>query len=600
MEQNQKLPQKKLKKKTKGYKFKSRLIMTLPLALAIPLMIIVTAVIELFAGNINEFGFAFEDFIKPMIITALGLFLIITAILLPLRKKAFDIAHAVVLWLGAMLFLQGNFLNIGLDSLAADGVGNTEGGSGVIWQIINTVLWLASGVGIIYVAAKGVLKRKTVKTVSLMTSAFLIFISVLSLTVNFTTVDIMGKGKDDGSGDTGKDEVKDILSTEHLTELSPYGNIIMFVVDRYDGEYFDELYEEEPEFFDNLDGFTYYDNHISLYARTYPSLAYMLTGHENTFQGSRVNFFKRVYQNSPFLKDLQANNYSINIYTDDWYGFNKASDLSGVADNVRSTKGYHINDERALAGSLLEVCLYRYFPNILKGTVSSVSSSTFDEYIEYHSEYRSYSTENWAVYPLVKDGKVHISDRFEDGEKLFSCIHLAGCHMPCFYDEEANKTKECYDVKVAQKGSFIIINEYLDRMRELGIYEDSTIIIVGDHADPLNDYADVYRARTTSLFVKKKGESGTPFKFNSAPVAHENLHATIVKSEGINTERDYGIAVFDMPLDSDHKRKYIFQKSVDEGGKRKDRLVFYSISGDARNLKNWKKEYESIIGYFYK
>ena len=141
------------------------------------------------------------------------------------------------------------------------------------------------------------------------------------------------------------------------------------------------------------------------------------------------------------------------------------------------------------------------------------------------------------------------------------------------------------------KQSFKIVNLYLDQLKELGIYEDATIIITGDHGSLQGSDTrlptDPSRPNPilTALFVKESGASGTPLTVNSAPVMQADIIPTILRSEGIDTDEDFGKSVFEIPADQPRKRKYNFQSyQKDTGGYE---VIEYEILGPARDLSNW-------------
>ena len=73
-----------------------------------------------------------------------------------------------------------------------------------------------------------------------------------------------------------------VLTTENIFEVSSKDNVIVFLLDRFDIYYYEQVLKQDADFFAPLDGFTFYDNNISLYSRTYPAVAYMLTGVDGT------------------------------------------------------------------------------------------------------------------------------------------------------------------------------------------------------------------------------------------------------------------------------------------------------------------------------
>jgi arylsulfatase A-like enzyme len=142
-----------------------------------------------------------------------------------------------------------------------------------------------------------------------------------------------------------------------------------------------------------------------------------------------------------------------------------------------------------------------------------------------------------------------------------------------------------------------MILEYFDALRDAGLYEDATIIITGDHARAMTDKQDVADSRVTALFVKESGDAGSALAYSSAPVCQENLRAQIVKSAGLETEEDYGLAFSDIAEDAELARKYCFEKTLEDGT---HQIVEYRVTGDANDFSNWELVDRRDIGKLYK
>ena len=137
-----------------------RIFLTVLAATVLPFTVAVFGPFEIFVNNKAEFPFAMGDFMPFAILMAALVGVIIGAVLAFLRGRAFRVGLAVVAWLAVMVFLQGSFLNFGMDSLMSDGL--AEGPA--LWlSLINLVIWL--GVG-----AAAVLAALRVKDTQLFTS----------------------------------------------------------------------------------------------------------------------------------------------------------------------------------------------------------------------------------------------------------------------------------------------------------------------------------------------------------------------------------------------------------------------------------------------
>jgi hypothetical protein len=101
--------------------------------------------------------------------------------------------------------------------------------------------------------------------------------------------------------------------------------------------------------------------------------------------------------------------------------------------------------------------------------------------------------------------------------------------------------------------------------------------------------------RITALFVKQANEHSA-FKVSTEPVSQANLLASIVKSTGLKTEKDYGKAYWEMHDGENAVRINKFQCTLDDG----THIIEYTINGDGRNFDNWTITKDTNIGSLYK
>lgn len=104
-----------------------------------------------------------------------------------------------------------------------------------------------------------------------------------------------------------------------------------------------------------------------------------------------------------------------------------------------------------------------------------------------------------------------------------------------------------------------IIRRYLDEMKRLGVYDDATVVITGDHPWAVDDHVEPTQPRLTALFVKEAGAAEKPLRVSTAQVSQENLIPTLVKSAGLRTDRDFGTAYSEVPEGVDTERHHLFE-----------------------------------------
>ena len=341
------------------------------------------------------------------------------------------------------------------------------------------------------------------------------------------------------------------LTFENLNVLGSQNNVVVFIIDRFDWEYYDRARREAPEIFYNLDngGFTYFNDSMSLYPRTFPSIPYLITGVENDFTKNRNDYFASAYASSEYMRALYNAGYDINVYTDTYYGYTDAVYMANYAQNAKNIQ----------------------------------------------EEYTPYTTDMKQIYSYLTDEQMTVGE----GRKSYKVIHLLGTHVPIFYDEDFNALSENdpkrYNTTIGLKQSFAIINRYIDEMKRLGVYENSTIIITGDHTSIGSDSAVPLRwAHVTPMFVKSSANGSGELVVSGAPVSHADMFPTILKSEGFRNYTSFGESVFDISETEKRGRLYYFQKYEVVNDATNYEMVIFKVWGKAADYGNWE-----IIDRYY-
>ena len=608
-------------KGSRRLEIKQRLLPSALLSLAIPLTVCVFGPFDIYYGNMGEFRFSLVDFLPLGAIAAILFAALIFGILLFVRGKAYHIMSGFIFGSSIMLFLQRSFLNMGVDALVGDGVGTH--GVDVFPLILNTAIWILGVGGAI--AASLLLSKKQgeiVETVTVIAMITLIGMQGVSMAIYSATTDVWVSADQ-------RNQTTDVLSFDGIDSFAEENNVVVFIVDRFDASYCEQMMKNEPEFFDGLDGFTYYNDYTSLYCRTYPAVTSILTGKDNDFSGTRIEYFEEAYSDGGYLGVLKENGYSINLYTKQYYAYESASVMDSYVDNVAKVSGYYIKSPVLLSFDMIRLSFSSYLPFFAKGAMGYMSTPAFND----HAVYELANKEgNKDIIPYDSDLKT-VYERLCESEFAtveekgrFTFIHIDGCHTPIEYDENWDPTIS-YDTDVAIKLNFTIIYKYIEEMKRLGVYDDATIVITGDHSNAISDYTviggedelesesttesesetesvenearsgeigDGFEekddgTRVTAMFFKRSGESGTALVTSSAQISQDELWNTIFESEGLSSAKK-GDSFFDIPEGEDRERRYLLQLTAKPAvnGLEQDQIVEYKIIGTAHDPKNWE------------
>lgn len=588
--------------------YKEKLLPSLLCGFAFSFTFFFFGIVEMYVGNKEEFDFQISHIMLYLVLFAILAFVIVFSILFLLNGLAHRIAFAIFLSITVMGYIQGTFLNAGINTLSNDNVG-TQLETWVI--VVNTIIWVI-GLALIIVGVLNMKKLTWVKTVSIVLLVLVIGMQLAGcaqIAIQTTTSSSTDKPQtnESTSTNTETDPVQTdkpdepvevpgtyVMTTKGLYNVSKNKNCIVFILDRFDISFYEDLLEDYgDDCFINFNDFTLYTDNMSTYSRTYPGITSMLTGIDFTGDMDAEEYFQYAYSHSNFLNDLQANDYRIKIYTQSYYAYRSPKSLAGIAYNMeRTDNNAVVTDPLGLTSAFWGLSAYRYLPIVAKDIVS-VSSGSFSGYVSYDDVYPLFnSDDNVAMYDGLKQYGLEI----DDSENSFTFIHIIGCHDPYEMDYYGNY-KENASSSETVKGCFNMIEDYIQELKRLGRYDDSMIIITGDHPRARSDGKKPSEPRITTLFVKNIGEKHDSLVISDAGVSQDMLIPSIVKGLGLKTNNEYGLTYKEVEEGNlVVTRRHIFELYTEDG----TFLVEYNVKGNGKEFDNWEIVNEKNIGSLYK
>lgn len=565
---------------------KRKVITALLTSFALCFLLFIYSTFSVFFNNSKELYFSLMDFAKIYIVLFTGCTLIGFVILLITKKRLHYFLFSLASGVAICAYVQSFITNLTFKGLPGDGMATPPS---LAEKAINLAIWLIVIAVLVFFCTffkKADVVRRFVPLALILITVMQIFSLVPSAINHFTN-----------NANKFKNSQLYVLTKKNQLELSEEENIIVIILDCLDREFFTEYMNAYPDAMDEFDGFTYYDDNIATYPRTFPALTSMLTGKTTDFSLSRTDYFEEAYTDAVLLKDLKTNGYKINLFMPIYYGYDNADVFAEYADNVALAEGYRIPSYMTLTKRMLLLSSYFWAPQALKSNaVSARSLSSVGSFICEEEIYSVDDNSDPAFYKeLLSDGLNSDSDK-----KVFTFMHLRGCHPPFTMNENCEQDSSGNVTSLQQTtGAFKIVKEYINQLKELGVYENSTIIITGDHSGAEGwESTDYYsHSMNTALLVKPKGESGTAFKTSNAQVSQENLLAEIVKSAELETDYDYGKAYSDITENETTTRTHYLMRQENLAGRQYE-LVTYNITGNGRNFDNWKivdtKDFEGL------
>lgn len=506
----------------------------LPSALFLAVTYTIFAPSSLFLQNINEFYLNYITIVPVVFFPALLLLGCITFAGYFIGERYLSYYTSLIFGISLSIYIQMNFLNSKLPTLD---------GTEVDWTvyrtetIISTLFWILCVLGA--VAATCRWKQKAEKATKYV-ACFLSAVQMVSLVVLLMT------NKLDPHWKYG-------FSKEGEFLVGSEENIVVFIVDCLQSSAVDE-YLTSDAYAGQLDDFTFFDNAVSGGAPTAVGMPLLLTGIEHDPMQDVDEYRAEIWQETELFDDMLTNGYDIRFYTTRSsiptpFSDEEAYDMVG---NYAITRNDWIENYMDFGKQFYKLVNFYTMPQILKERYWLSTDSIINTI---YSADEKYTIDNLIFFKDMQTAKKLVTNY----DKAFRLYHLYGVHKPYIMNEnleevEANTVSEQQQLQGVMKE----LSLYMDMMKNEGVYDASTIVILGDHGQHEDGNAEINPA----VLIKSPYESHS-LVYNSAPVHFRNVVATMAKTV-IEDYSAYGPSVYDITQDSDVERLHTIRGEVGE------------------------------------
>ena len=518
-------------------------------------MFMIFGPVEVYYANFTDFDFMLKDFIYLFLIMSVLAWAIISAILALLPNRINNIANCLILSFAITSYVQNMFMNIKLMGTVGLAMNWNELKG---YTVINTIIWIVLIVGIFlffYFVRKKSSKILVYFPLGLLFIQAVAFCSLIvklqsdEFQVNYYKLD-------------GKNEFQ-VASDE---------NVIIILLDATGEQFFQSELEKDSHLVDGLEDFTYYTNYEPCYMTTNPAVTCLWTGATPDCTVNMPTWQKHAWGSEDcvsFFEEIHNSGYQCRFYTNHQRTmFADVKNMLGKVDNITNL---HPQVNKKMMITMLEkYTVYRYAPYIAKPRFEVNVNNfrgvvTYDEDNDIHEDMVDFYSE-------IKNNPITID---KTTKKAVIYHHFDGVHGPWNMDENGNKVEE-YSVTQGQviHGDMLAIQEYLNQLKELGVYDNSTIIISADHGDVFNK-----KDLQCIFFLKNKNEKHDTMKYSTAPISAKEFRASLLYFIGDNNYSDFGSTYFDFEDGQVRERTSMVR---DLGGK--DGFYGYIYSGDGTDL----------------
>ena len=423
------------------------------LGVAAPLLI--AGPLAMFAANFGDFDIGARQLAELILPTVPC---IIAAAFITAALPFQTLTKLVLVWLAIALYVQGN--------LFVWDYGRFDG-TDIPWHeftkrgLIDTAVWLGI-LALIFVGRRRVLK-----------DAALIVCGLCAIQI--------GSAAFAFSGSKAPYEMRTPEVTgDSLYSFSKQKGMLMVILDEFSSQAFYSILQSRPETKKEFADFTYYRDTMAAFPTTYAAVPAILTGQPAPVDGSLSEYFERTAPDA-INEQLARAGWSADVVT-----FHpickKFKNGTCQSLNQATSRNKQVAARKELY-KLLDLTLFRHAPHYAKIKI-------------YNNE--KWFLQNEGLSSLIPNHQASI--RFVDSfqgqingnatQPSFKAIHLLVPHGPYHLTPEC--TRYIGPSMAAQRMftsnvecAFTLLEKIFSRMKEHGVYDSTTIVLLADHGTPI-------------------------------------------------------------------------------------------------------------------
>ncbi|MBT8369029.1 MAG: LTA synthase family protein [Deltaproteobacteria bacterium] len=537
---------------------------------------------NIYLGNVSEFNVSLIDILGHYAIPGIISLMILSGIIVLSSGIYLRLFVCFMFTIGILMWIQGNIFVWQYGLLD---------GQGIDWAKYGLRNWMDGLLWGSFLVATCFLNKQVYKIVGL-TSMVLLSLQLVYLV--FMSVQKPELWKKKSQFFVSKPPPEEIF------QFSKKMNVIHVILDSFQSDFFMEILDKDLDFFSGaLDGFTFFSETTGSYPTTYFSVPAILSGKNYKNHVPMQEFFQHIMNDRTIPNVLYANGYDVDLAMHGpLYFKGHFSSSYNIPTPYGLTKAKYVQSKAAL---MLDLVLFRYAPHFLKKEVYNNQSWFFQRIIRHDQKLQF----------VPYSHKVFFDDLIENmtinrQKPVYKYIHLNITHSPVvmnanckFTGKVLPRSKE--NLKMQETCALYQFIEFLEKLKSLGIYDGSFIILQADHGaggdvemtpphKAMNEsyIAGMVGSALPLMLIKPPSSKGT-LRISEAQAMLSDTAATISSILDINVEFP-GQSVFDIDPNEDRERRYYHHKWRHEHWRAQyfPRLDEYSINGSAFKRSSWR------------
>ncbi len=404
--------------------------------------------LELFTTNSSEFILSTSQLILfALAITIIGT--IITSLILIYFKRAQPTLVIILLVLGLFCWYQSMF---GWDKGPLNGV-NTNSPDTVKVIIQTMVILIALIIAI--------LNRRRILPYAAKIAGIVIIAQIINIVFLIINIPEEPLFKSLESDDSNK-----------FSFSAQEKNVIVLILDTFQTDVFKEIIDERPEYKDMLKGFTYFPNNLAGYPTTYASVSLALTG--NYYQNEKPiqSFIKESFTTNSLPKTFKAAGYDVYLPLN--------PTLYSTPEIASNYKIRQAPTNWQAISSIYSLGTLKLLPESIKSLMSNTKKTNIETVVAEAGSLFDYNVD------FVNSFESQVNT--QGNQPTFKFYHLRGAHAPFTLNEHLQYEEMPFDRSSFKRQSIAALQttqRLLKRLETLGIYNNTAIVILGDHGNGL-------------------------------------------------------------------------------------------------------------------
>ena len=476
----------------------------------------------IYIGNVAEFSAPFWTLVRPLVIAGGAIVLALTAVGRLMTAKSVRYYVALLFAVGLVLWIQGNLLVVDYGVLD---------GSDIDWTIeswrnpYEMALWILAP--FLSMAA-----ARHVAPIAPFASAVVLTLQTVVLMASALNTDAHAHSKWQGPSDS-------------MFDLSRTKNVLHIVLDGFQSDVFDDILREDRERLDtSFSGAVFFADHAGAFPTTIASIPAMLTG-DTAYRNEQPlqRYLRDRFEGGSLFKSLRSAGYRVDNITGWPYEGSSESYLYPIRRSYMSYGEYI----QFAAWELADLSLFRHAPHILRERIYNDQKWRLQQLFgPRDTSTRRYHPANGAA---VLDEFARRLTPAVDGP-LYKFLHIGIPHLPVVLNANcafigAVRSPDREEYRGQARCAVTKVTAILDRLKGLGLYDSSLIVISSDHgighASPRFTHnrhvpsgtLTRLAGKALALLIVKPPDSRGPVRISYAPSSISDVPATVMDVLGI-------------------------------------------------------------------